>query len=233
MKVRAVVFDLFNTLTAPVDDVDFRASVRDMGLAAGVNPDAFTRGWFDVWRQLLDGSLGTSEAGVRRVCEATRAEVAQARIGQAVEVRREFSRLALRPRGDAVATLRQVRRLGVRTALLSNCTADVPDLWPSLPYAELINEPLFSCVEGLVKPDSDLYQRACERLGVSPATCIYVGDGDDHELTGADRAGMRAVLIRTPEATAASALSERDSWRGEAIETLSEIPGLIRTGGAA
>ncbi|MDE2869182.1 MAG: HAD-IA family hydrolase [Chloroflexota bacterium] len=233
MKVRAVVFDLFNTLTAPVDDVDFRASVRAMGWAAGVDPDAFTRGWFDVWRQQLDGTLGTSEAGVRRVCEAMGAEVAQARIGRAVEVRLEFSRQALRPRGDAVATLRHVRRMGVRTALLSNCTADVPDLWPSLPYAELIDEPLFSCAEGLVKPHPGLYQRACERLGVGPAACIYVGDGDDHELTGAARAGMRAVLIRTPEETAASSLSERGSWRGEAIDTLSEIPGLIRTGSAA
>ena len=233
MKVRAVVFDLFNTLTAPVDAVDFRASIQDMGLAAGVNPDAFTRGWFAVWRQQLDGTLETTEAGVRRVCEAMGAEVAQAHIERAVKVRMEFSRRALRPRGDAVATLRQVRRMGVRTALLSNCTADVPDLWSSLPYAELIDEPLFSCVEGLVKPDPCLYQRACERLGVGPAACIYVGDGDDHELTGADRAGMRAVLIRTPEATAASSLSERGSWRGEAINTLSEIPGLIRTGRAA
>ena len=233
MKVRAVVFDLFNTLTAPVDDVEFRASVRAMGLAAGVNPDAFVRGWFDVWRQQLDGTLGTTEAGVRWVGEAMRVEVAQARIGRAVQVRREFSRQALRPRGDAVATLRQVRRMGVRTALLSNCTADVPDLWPSLPYAELIDEPLFSCVEGLVKPDSGLYQRACERLGVGPSACIYVGDGDDRELTGADQAGMRAVLIRTPEKTAASSLSERGSWRGEAIDTLSEILELIRTGGAA
>ena len=233
MKVRAVVFDLFNTLTAPVDEVDFRASVRDMGLAAGVNPEAFTRGWFAVWRQQLDGTLETTEAGLRRVCEAMRAEVAQARIERAVKVRMEFSRQALRPREDAVATLQQLRQMGVRTALLSNCTADVPDLWPALPYAELIDEPLFSCVEGLVEPESDLYQRACERLGVGPAACIYVGDGDDHELTGAGRAGMRAVLVRTPEKTAASSLSERGSWRGEAIDTLSEIPGLIRTGGAA
>ena len=233
MKVRAVVFDLFNTLTAPVDEVDFRASVRAMGLAAGVNPDAFTRGWFGLWRQQLDGTLGTTEAVVRRVCKAMRAEVAQARIARAVDVRLEFSRQALRPRGDAVATLRHVRRMGVRTALLSNCAPDVPDLWPSLSYAELIDEPLFSCVEGSVKPDSDLYRRACERLDVGPSACIYVGDGDDRELTGADRAGMRTVLIRTPEKTAASSRSERGSWRGEAIDTLSEIPELIRIGSAA
>ena len=46
------------------------------------------------------------------------------------------------------------------------------------PYAELIDEPLFSCVEGLVKPDPDLYLRACGRLGVKPRDCVYVGDQD-------------------------------------------------------
>ena len=230
MRVRAVVFDLFNTLTAPVDDGEFRASVRAMGLAAGVDPAGFTRGWFDLWWELFDGTFGTTDAGVRGVCEAMGAEASEAGIRRAVELRVEFSRRTLRPRDDAVATLRRLRRKGLRTALISNCSADVPDLWPTTPYAALIDEPLFSCVEGLVKPDSDLYLRACERLDVGPEDCVYVGDGGNYELTGAARTGMRAVLIRTPDVRAASYDSERSSWRGEAIETLSEIPGLIRAG---
>ena len=230
MVVRAVVFDLFNTLTAPVDDVEFRASVRAMGLAAGVDPDALTRGWFDLWRERFDGTFGSTTADLRGVCEAIGGEVDDAGIRRAAELRVEFSRRTLRPRDDAVATLGCVRRMGLRTALLSNCSADVPDLWPTTPYAELIDEPLFSCVEGLVKPDFDLYLRACERLDVGPEDCVYVGDGGNYELTGAARTGMRAVLIRTPDVRAASYDSERSSWRGEAIETLSEIPGLIRAG---
>ena len=230
MQVRAVVFDLFNTLTAPVDDVEFRASVRAMGLAAGVDPDGFTRGWFDLWWELFDGTFGTTDAGVRGVCEAMGAEASEAGIRRAVELRVEFSRRTLRPRDDAVATLRRLRRKGLRTALISNCSTDVADLWPTTPYAELIDKPLFSCVERLVKPDSDLYVRACERLDVGPGDCVYVGDGGNSELTGASRVGMRAVLIRPPKEWSDSYDSEWDTWRGEAIDTLSEIPGLIRAG---
>ncbi len=231
--IRAVVFDLFNTLTAPVDDGEFRASVRAMAAVARMDPDAFTRAWFDLWRERFDGTFGSTAADLRGVCEALEGQTDDAGIRRAVEIRVEFSRRTLRPREDAVATLRRLRRMGLRTALLSNCSADVPNLWPLSPYAELIDEPLFSCVEGLVKPDSHLYQRACERLGVRPAACIYVGDGGDHELTGAARAGMRAVLINTPEERAASYDSERSSWRGEAIDRLSEIPELIHLGGTA
>ncbi len=230
MRVQAVVFDLFNTLTAPVEDGEFKASVRAIAAAAGMDPEAFTQRWFDLWRERFDGRSGSIEADLRGVCEAMDGEADETAIRRAVEIRVEFSRRTLRPRGDAVATLRRLRRMGLRTALLSNCSADVPDLWPSSPYAGLIDEPLFSCVEGLVKPDSDFYRRACERLGVGPAACIYVGDGGNHELTGAARVGMRAVLIRTPATRAATYDSERSSWRGEAIDTLSEIPELIGAG---
>ncbi|MDE2904127.1 MAG: HAD family hydrolase [Chloroflexota bacterium] len=233
VQARAVVFDLFNTLTAPVDDEAYRASVRSMGMAAGVDPAGFSRAWFDQWRERSDGTFATTAAVVRGVCEAIGARVDVAAVGRAVEAQVEFSRRALRPREDAVATLGRLRERGLRTALVSNCAPDVPELWPTTPYAELIDEPLFSCVERLVKPDANLYLRACTRLGVQPASCVYVGDGDDRELTGAAQAGMRAMLVRTPAWRAASFQSERASWPGEAIESLSHLPGLIASGEGA
>ena len=66
MTVGAVVFDLFNTLTAPVDDGVFRASVRAVGDAAGVDPDGFTKGWFELGRKRFDGTFATSEAECSR-----------------------------------------------------------------------------------------------------------------------------------------------------------------------
>ena len=36
--VTAVVFDLFNTLTASVDDSEFRSSLAEMALAVGADP---------------------------------------------------------------------------------------------------------------------------------------------------------------------------------------------------
>jgi FMN phosphatase YigB (HAD superfamily) len=37
-----------------------------------------------------------------------------------------------------------------------------------------------------------MYLRAVRRLGVQPATAVYIGDGADNELLGAEQAGLRA-----------------------------------------
>ena len=225
--VAAVVFDLFNTLTAPVDDLRFRSSLREMALAVDADPDAFTQGWFHLWRERFDGTFPTTQAGVRGVCAAIGARVSETAVRRAVQVRAAFSRQTLQPRRDAVATLTRLRALDLQTALVSNCSPAIPVLWPTTPFARAIDEPLFSCVEGLLKPDPAIYLRVCGRLRVNPRACVYVGDGGDHELTGAASVGMRAVLIKTPEERAAAYDSERASWRGEAIDSLSELPGLI------
>ena len=230
--VAAVVFDLFNTLTAPVDRSAYRTSVIEMARAVGVDPDAFTQGWSDEWRGRFNGAYPTIQAGVRSVCEAIGARVDETAIDEATQIRFEYSRRTLRPRPDAVATLARLRSLGLRTALISDCSPDIPVLWPTTPFAQAIDEPLFSCVEGLTKPDPSIYLRACERLGVEPRVCVYVGDGGSRELTGAQRVGMRAILITTPVESAAYS-SERASWRGEAIDALSELPGLIAGAEAA
>ena len=223
----AVVFDLFNTLTAPVDDSEFRSSLMEMALAVGADPDAFTQGWFDLWRERFSGVFPTVEASVRGVCDAIGLRVSETAISGAVRLCSEFSRRTLRPRPEALPTLARLRSLGLGTALISDCSPDVPVLWPTTPFAQAIDHPLFSCVEGLTKPDPSIYLRACQRLGVDPEDCVYVGDGGNHELSGAKRVGMRAILIKLPKETSAWHRSESDTWRGEAIQALSELPRLI------
>ena len=228
----AVVFDLFNTLTAPVDDAALKPLCREMALAVGADPDAFSQAWSDAWRERYDGTYPTVQACVGGVCDAIETRADATAIDRAAQIRIEWSRRALRPRPDAIATLTQLRALGLQTALVSNCIPEVPLIWPATPYADAIDEPLFSCEEGLTKPDPAIYLRACERLRVDPQDCVYVGDGAHGELTGAQGVGMRAVLIKTPRESAAAYDSERASWQGDAIEALCELPGLI-TGSAA
>ena len=228
----AVVFDLFNTLTPPVDDAAFDACRIAMARAVGVDPDAFSHAWSAAWRERYDGTFPTVQACVRGVCEALGVRADAAAIDQASRIRVECTRRALRPRPDALATLAHLRALGLQTALVSNCIPEVPLLWPTTAYAEAIDEPLFSCAEGLTKPDPAIYRRASERLAVDPRDCLYVGDGAQGELTGAQRVGMRVILITTPGRPAPE-FSEQDSWRGESIDALGELPGLIAAAGIA
>ena len=231
--VKAVVFDLFNTLTVPIDDLEFRSSLKAMAHAVGADSGAFTQVWFDLLPERFDGTFLTSEASVRAICDAIGVPVHAKAISVAMKIHAEQSRRSLRPRADALATLNQLRVLRLRTALISSCSPDIPVLWPTTPFAQTIEEPVFSCVEGLTKPDSAIYLRACERLRVDPRACLYVGDGAHGELSGAASVGMRAVLIKTPEDSVAAYDSERASWRGEVIEALSELPSLITGAEAA
>lgn len=228
----AVVFDLFNTLTAPFERSAYYASLAEMACTLGAEPDAFAQAWSDTWRERFSRAYPTAEADVRTVCKLIGAHADAEGVRRASQIRAEFARRTLRPRADAAATLAKIRSLRLRTALISDCSPPVPALWPATPFAQWIEEPLFSCAEGLIKPNPDLYLRACERLRVDPEACVYVGDGGNGELSGAERVGMRAILIRTP-ATSAAYDSERTSWPGEAIDALGELPELIIRGGIA
>jgi putative hydrolase of the HAD superfamily len=107
--------------------------------------------------------------------------------------------------------------------LISVCTEEVPHVWDETPLAGTLDELVFSCDVGISKPDPRIYEIACERLGVEPAECLFVGDGANDELPGAERVGMGAVQLRAP----GEELTEPGkAWTGQSVETLSEVLAL-------
>jgi FMN phosphatase YigB (HAD superfamily) len=58
------------------------------------------------------------------------------------------------------------------------------------PLRAYFDDVVFSHEVGFVKPDPEIYLTACERLGVEPGHCIFVGDGGSGELPGAAAVGM-------------------------------------------
>jgi FMN phosphatase YigB (HAD superfamily) len=83
-------------------------------------------------------------------------------------------------------------RRGVGLAVISNGFEEDVLGWSHCSLSAEIRCTVFSCAERIAKPDSEIYQRALRRLGVDPATTVYIGDGGDDELGGAERAGLRA-----------------------------------------
>ena len=71
--------------------------------------------------------------------------------------------------------------------MISVCSGDVEDVWDETPLAPHFDDVVLSCAVGLRKPDPAIYQLACERLGVEPEECLFVGDGANDELAGAER----------------------------------------------
>jgi putative hydrolase of the HAD superfamily len=129
-----------------------------------------------------------------------------------------------------VETLTELKNEGHKIGLLSNCSIEIPILWPETGLAKLIDVTVFSSRERLKKPDLRIYHLACERLGVAPAACLYVADGENHELAAAAKTGMRCVLVRTSsQKTRGELRQEAREWQGDVVSELPEVLHLVRS----
>jgi putative hydrolase of the HAD superfamily len=228
MKFEAVIFDLFGTL---VDD--FGSSVGEMhtelAAALGVPRESFIRLWAQTAEMRIIGDFQTVEASMEYVCDAMNVRVGVEEVSKAVEIRMKYIKQALQPRPNAVDTLTQLKDKGYKIGLISNASIEIPILWHETAFADLIDTPIFSSRECLKKPDSRIYHLVCERIGVLPGSCLYIADGEDHELAGGARAGLHPVLIRiTSRETGRRLHAEAREWQGTTIGSLAEVLELVR-----
>jgi HAD superfamily hydrolase (TIGR01509 family) len=93
---------------------------------------------------------------------------------------------------EAVAEL---RARGVPVGVVSNAEGNLQQILDRLELGTAFDVVLDSALEGVHKPDPEIFLRACQRLGVSPATALYAGDIPDVDVRGASDAGLRAALI--------------------------------------
>lgn len=211
----AVVFDLWDTLVRfdPAKSREFSNFVAER---LGHAPDDFEAVWME-GRPVRDTgpmadylrSLGASD----EIVEEVRAS------------RHDWARSALVPEPGVVETLSELRRRGLRVGLLSVCSDDVPAVWAETELHGLFDAEVFSCDVGLRKPDPRIYALTCDRLGVDASDAIFVGDGANDELAGAERAGLRAVLI-CPDGRDPFWPEARD-WPGARISAIPEVLELL------
>jgi len=228
MKFKAVIFDLFGTL---VDD--FVSSVgqmhQEMAAALDVPYEQFIRLWSQTAEMRIIGAFETVETNIKYVCATMNVHPRAEQIEKAVEIRMKYVRQALQPRPDAVNTPSQLKNRGYKIGLISNCSIEIPLLWLDTAFADLIDTPIFSSRVRLRKPDPRIYHLACERLGVTPEDCLYIADGEDHELTAAAQVGLHPVLIRTSsQETRGELHQEAREWQGTTIASLVEVLQLAK-----
>lgn len=149
---------------------DPRAAKLLVGLETGGAADA-------VFENELAALLGVSPAGlIKRLLGGTR------------------------PERSMIDAVRELRRAGVRTALVSNS-------WGAASYPEGLLNDLFDAVVisgqvGLRKPDPEIYRLAAEKIALDPAECVFVDDLPNN-LGPAARLGMGVIRHTTPAATIA------------------------------
>ena len=216
MRYRAVIFDLWATLV-PWDQEEADRFYGQMADAVGVEPERFREAWLS----------SRKHREIRPIAEHLRELFdelgAEPDLDEILTMRTEWTKRALRPRPDALDTIAELRRRGHRLGLISVCSQEVPQVWNETPFAGALHKLVFSCDVGVSKPDPRIYEIACERLRVQPGDCLFVGDGANDELAGAERAGMTALQLRSP---GEPLTPEGEAWTGPSVERLSDVLSL-------
>jgi putative hydrolase of the HAD superfamily len=175
VTVTAVVFDLGGVLTeSPMHA--FAAYEEEAGLPEGLivalnSTDPDTNAWARFERNELD---------VAGFSAAFEAEAAAA--GHRVEASRVLAALRGELRPSMVAAVRRLREAGLPLALLSNNVAPMERTGPLGELLGLFDAILESSVEGVRKPEPEIYRRALTRLSqavgrpIEAADCAYLDD---------------------------------------------------------
>ncbi len=234
MAYQAVIFDMGNTLvhywradewpalldraiTAVADYLNARGLLRvgPEEIAAVVRSERAQSGGIDF--RPLAGRLG----GIFRLSPADLAD------GRGDAICRLFMAplFALgRVYDDVVPVLEALRDRGLKTALLSNSPwGSPPVVWHEemarLGLAGKLDLMVFCGEVGRRKPAPDGFEHVCERLGVPPSGCLFVGDDPRWDVVGPRGVGMDAVLI--------DRFAETPANPGEVIHGLAELMDLI------
>jgi putative hydrolase of the HAD superfamily len=182
--MRAVIFDLWDTLALWPSD-GFEQTKRLMSRHIG----DFDEVWATTYHERQVGPIDAYFRGLGLDDDA---------VAECLRLRTGFTRDALVPRAGAIETLGELQNRGFKRGVISVCSSDVEELWDETELAKHVDDVVLSCTVGLSKPDPRIYELACRRLEVRPDECVFVGDGANDELAGAQRVGMQAVCVLPP-----------------------------------
>jgi putative hydrolase of the HAD superfamily len=220
VRARAVVFDLWQTLVRWPED-ESREVRRRWSESLGIPAERVDEVWNDgdFYRRRETGPIRAALEELRDAVGAV------AELDDVLDWRLEVTRRALVPDPGVPETLAELRRRGVRTAIVSNCTEEVALVWEETPFAGLADAAVFSATAGCMKPEPRIYELVSREIGVEPSACLFVGDGANDELGGAGRAGMTPVLIHPPgEQPPWDGLA---SWSGLRITSIAQVLDLV------
>jgi epoxide hydrolase-like predicted phosphatase len=191
--LRAVLFDFGGVFTPSPFPV-----ITDAAPELGLTPQAALELCFGIYDQDGDHPWHRLERG-EITLEDARAQLAALAREQEIEVDvlALFGRMgAADPDREAmVEGAREIRRRGLRTALVTNNVREFGDGWRRMvPVDELFEVVIDSSHVGVRKPDPRIFQLALEAIEIDASDAVFV---DDHpgNIAAAEKLGMTGVLV--------------------------------------
>jgi len=205
--IKAVFFDLYHTLVRydpPREELQAKA-LKDFGIE--VKPEIFSRPLVIadefIFQEIARSPLSQrsekdkialyaryqgillKEAGI----EASE----QLALGSLGKVRQLDKKLVLFD--DVMPALTDLKGKGLILGLISNVERDILRLVNKLGLAPLLQVVMTSQDVGFNKPQPEIFHEALRQAGVQASEAIYVGDQYQIDVVGANKAGMKGVLL--------------------------------------
>ena len=204
---RAVLLDLYDTLVWS-DWPQLRRMIEERaGLADRRLLDAFVR----TRERRSVGAFGSQEANLVAVLEAAGLPD-PALASELSELTTTFLQTGVHLWDDSLPVVRELRRRGVATALVSNCDHGTRPVVDRLGLPDEMDAIVLSFEVGVAKPDAGIYRAALAALGVRPEEAVFVDDQAAY-CDGAAALGIESVLLVRADASPDEGFGENAGHR--------------------
>jgi len=122
---------------------------------------------------------------------------------------------------DVAEVLRELHGRGLKIGLISNSHRCLTSFQSHFELEGLFSAAVSSAEHGYMKPHPSIFETALHQAAAEPSTSVMVGDSIAHDVEGARRLGMRAVLV------ARGGGIENCPADVPVIRTLRELPALL------
>jgi putative hydrolase of the HAD superfamily len=184
-----------------------------MGIEMGLDPGQFTEIVFGPLAEDGDHPYHRLERGEIPV-EQARDEIldlGRTRCNVEVDILQFFLRIPGGVREQLVDRVKDLKREGYPTAMITNNIREYADAWRALiPVEELFDLVVDSSLVGMRKPNPAIFRLTLERLGgLAPERTVFLDDSEGN-VNAAKALGMHAIHVR-----------------GDISETIAELDALL------
>ncbi len=99
------------------------------------------------------------------------------------------------PREEMFSLAAGLRKKDYKTAFLSNTEKPAMQYFHQFRY-DMFDVLVFSCVEGMIKPERKIYELTVQRLGSKPGQSVFIDDKPEY-INSAKQSGLNTILFES------------------------------------